>query len=70
MKGEITFIRKDGLHFPAEISAILIVDENNNKQTSMTIRGIIDHKQVENSLIDTNIKFEAIIESMTMPYLY
>ena len=62
VKGEITLIKKNGSKFAAEISAILL---DSNNQISMTIKDINDHKQVENSLLDTHMKLDAIIESMT-----
>jgi PAS domain S-box-containing protein len=62
-KGEITFIKKDSSKFPAEISAIRLVDEN-DKQILMNIRDITDHKRVEESLLETNIKLDAVIGSM------
>ncbi|MGO9386461.1 MAG: PAS domain-containing protein [Methanobacterium sp.] len=65
VKGEITLVKKDGSHFPAEISAILLVDENTNELTSMNIRDITDLKQVEESLIKSNIKLDTFIGSMT-----
>ncbi len=51
VKGEITFIKKDGSHFSAEEAAIILEDEDDNNLTSMIIRDITDHKQVEDSLI-------------------
>ena len=65
VKGEVTLGKKDGSHFLAEISAFLVLDESNNKNISITIRKITDHKQVEDSLIESNIKLEAVIGSMT-----
>ena len=65
VKGEITLINKNGSKFPAEISAIILDNEKNNEQISITIKDITDHKQVEDSLLETNIKLEAVIGSMT-----
>jgi len=61
VKGEITLIKKDGTKFPAEISAIMLSDENDEKQTSMTIRDISERKRVEEenkifaTMVDTSI---------------
>lgn len=65
VKGEITFIKKDESLFPAEISAISLVDEKNNEQILLIIRDVTNLKQVEESLIETNIKLDAVIGSMT-----
>ena len=44
---EITLIKKNGLKFPAEISAVIIPYGNDNIQTLMTIRNITDRNLQE-----------------------
>ena len=46
--GKITLIKKNRLKFPAEISALLLPNKNDDEQTLITIRDITDRKmQVE-----------------------
>lgn len=46
-KGEVTFIRKDGTKFPAEVSAINFKDKNGNERISMVIREVKERQKVE-----------------------
>ncbi len=53
-QGEVTFIRKDGLHFPAEISTSIFKNIEGIERTSMIIRDITERKKIQNE-----IKFQA-----------
>ncbi|MGA2676559.1 MAG: PAS domain S-box protein [Methanobacterium sp.] len=61
VKGEITLIKKDGTKFPAEISAIILPAQNDEKQNLMTIRDITERKHAEEenkifaTMVDTSI---------------
>jgi PAS domain S-box-containing protein len=46
-KGEITFFRKDGSKFPAEVSSAIFIDAYGEERTSMIIRDITEHKKAE-----------------------
>jgi PAS domain S-box-containing protein len=48
--GELTFIRKDGTHFSADISSAIFKNHNGNERTSMIIRDITKHKLTEEAL--------------------
>ncbi len=48
--GELTLIRKDGTHFPAEISSANFKDHKGNDRTSMIIRDITERKKLETNL--------------------
>jgi hypothetical protein len=48
IKGEVTFIKKDGTKFPGEMSTNVFKDGNGNKRTSMVIRDITKRKYREN----------------------
>jgi|WetSurMetagenome_2_1015567.scaffolds.fasta_scaffold00654_13 PAS domain S-box-containing protein len=50
-KGEVTFIRKDGTRFCAEISTSLFKNRDGHDRASMIIRDITDRKQAEEELI-------------------
>lgn len=56
-RGELTFIRKDGTHFPGEISTSIFKDRAGNLLTSMIIRDITDRKQAEKRLFKSEKKF-------------
>jgi len=48
--GELTFNRKDGTHFLAEISSAVFKDNEGNDRTSMIIRDITGRKKLESNL--------------------
>ena len=50
VKGEVTFIRKDGTRFPAEISTSLFYNHEGTESASMIIRDITDRKLSEEAL--------------------
>jgi len=49
-QGEATFIRKDGTHFPAEISSAVFKNPEGQEHTSMIIRDITERKQAEKQI--------------------
>ncbi len=51
---ELTFIRRDGTHFPAEISSAIFKDSEGLECTSMIIRDITERRKIQNEL-----KFQA-----------
>jgi len=53
-QGEVTFIRKDGTRFPAEISTSLFQSKEGFERSSMIIRDITERKKIQNEL-----KFQA-----------
>ncbi len=61
VKGEITLMKKDGIKFPGEISAIKLPAENDENQNLMTIKDITERKHVEEenkiftTIVDTSI---------------
>jgi PAS domain S-box-containing protein len=56
--GELTFIRKDGTHFPGEISSAIFKDQNGLECTSMIIRDIAERKRAEKELVEAKKKAE------------
>lgn len=56
--GELTFTRKDGTHFPAEISSAIFNDHEGLENTSMIIRDITERKHTEKELIEAKEKAE------------
>ncbi len=57
-KGEVIFIRKNGSHFPAEISSSLFKNNSGLYNASMIIRDITERKIVEKELIQAKEKAE------------
>ncbi|SHE88695.1 hybrid sensor histidine kinase/response regulator [Flavisolibacter ginsengisoli] len=53
-QGEVTFIRKDGKKFMAEITSAIIKDAFGQERTSMIFRDITERKKTEQRLIDTS----------------
>jgi PAS domain S-box-containing protein len=49
-RGEVTFIRKDGTKFPAEVSSAVFTDAGNDIRTSLTFRDLTDAKRGEAAL--------------------
>ena len=49
-RGELTFLRKDGTKFPAEISSSVFTDQHGQARTSMFIRDITERKRAEEEL--------------------
>ena len=50
-KGEISFIRKDGTKFPAEVSSSIFTNKKEEVFTSMIIRDITDRRKYEAELL-------------------
>ena len=61
--GELTFIRKDGSKFPAELSSALFLDAAGKKKTSMIIRDISERKKNEEALIKSELYLRGTLDS-------
>ncbi len=59
---ELTFIRKDGTHFPAEISSSVFTDHEGLENTSMIIRDITEQKKAEQKIRESEKRFRAIFD--------
>ncbi len=60
--GKLTFIRKDGTRFPADITSTVFSDINNQLKTSMTIRDDSARENAETSLRESEERFRAVFE--------
>lgn len=60
--GELTFVRKDGTHFPAEISSSVFNDHEGLENTSMIIRDITEQKKAEQKIRESEKRFRAIFD--------
>jgi len=57
---EITMIRANGEKFPAEVSSVIFIDQDNQKKTSMIIRDITGRRQTEKALREQDILFKKL----------
>ncbi|MHB8907147.1 MAG: PAS domain-containing protein, partial [Melioribacteraceae bacterium] len=67
--GELTMIRKDGTHFPVEISSAIFKNQEGSERTSMIVRDITERKRAEEALIDSEKRFRSIFENSTVGML-
>jgi PAS domain S-box-containing protein len=65
VKGELTFIKKDGTRFPCEISSVIFKDMDGNERTSMVIRDMTLQKQAEEEIKNFNLMLEQRISERT-----
>ena len=49
-KGELTFVKKDGTQFQAEVSSAIFMDKEQKEKTSMVIRDLTEQRQAEKQL--------------------
>ncbi|MBW8332157.1 MAG: PAS domain S-box protein [Prolixibacteraceae bacterium] len=47
IKGELTFLKKDGSKFPCEVSSVFFTDQKGRERTSLVIRDLTEQKQAE-----------------------
>jgi PAS domain S-box-containing protein len=64
-RGELTFIRKDGSRFPAQISASVFKDRHGCDVGTISIRDITEQKQMEQSLREANNELESRVRERT-----
>ncbi|MDR3627166.1 MAG: PAS domain S-box protein [Ignavibacteriaceae bacterium] len=64
VRGELIFIRKDGTHFPVEISSAIFKNQEGLARTNMVIRDITEHKIAEDSLRASENKYRNLIDNM------
>jgi len=66
VSGELNFIRKNGDHFPAEVSSSIFMDAGNRKKTSMIIRDISERKRTEQEIKKLNEQLEEKVIERTI----
>ena len=62
-RGELTFIKKDGIKFPGDISTNIFTDELGNVNTFMIIRDISRRKNAEASLKESEERYHSLFEN-------
>lgn len=60
-KGELTYIRKDGSRFEAEVSSSIFYNSKGEPRTSMIIRDISDRKQAEEEIRIDEERLESLL---------
>jgi PAS domain S-box-containing protein len=63
-RGKLTYMRKDGSKFPAEISSVIFQDQKGLERTSMIIRDITERKVAEDTLWEREILLNAILSNL------
>ena len=61
--GELTFIKKGGSKFLAEVSSIIFHDREGNERTSMVIRDLTEQRIAEEALKESELRFRILAES-------
>jgi PAS domain S-box-containing protein len=64
VQGELTFIRKDGTHFPADISSAFFKSDNGEMRASMIIHDITERKRVEEELNLAHIELKNLHDTL------
>jgi len=62
--GEVSFIRKNGIPFTAEISSSIFKSSEGILQSSIIVRDITKRKDIENELVQSEEKYRTIFENV------
>lgn len=62
--GELTFIKKDGSKFQAELSSVIFKDKDGKERTSMVIRDLTEQKLAEEALQESQWLYHSLVNHM------
>ena len=65
-KGELTFVRRNGERFPAEVTSTVFHDSQRNPRTSMIIRDITERKRAEEAVRVALTKYKTLFDSFPL----
>jgi len=66
VRTELTFLRRDGSRFPGEITSVLFSNENDETQSSMTIRDISERVRLQEELRISLEKYRLLFETFPL----
>lgn len=64
-RGELTLVRGDGSHFPAEVSSAIFIDRDGKLRTSLSFRDVSERKAAEEALREANQQLEGRVAERT-----
>jgi PAS domain S-box-containing protein len=64
-RGELSFLRKDGSHFPGIITSVAYQDAGGEWRTSMSVQDITSRKKAEESLRQKNVELRELMTQLS-----
>lgn len=64
IKGELTFINKDGIHIETELTSAVFMDVKGEKKTSMIIRDVTENRKIHEEILRLNNHLNRLIDAV------
>jgi PAS domain S-box-containing protein len=65
-QGEVSFMRKNGTKFPAEISSSIFINSDNSLRSSVIIRDITERKQIHDTVLKLSRAVDQTVEAIVI----
>ncbi len=65
MRGELVFMRKDGVRFPGEVSSRKFIDDQGFERTVMIVRDLTEQKRTTAALLESQLLLDSVVNSTT-----